>query len=277
MNKINKKIICFIAVFLLCFSMASAANLLTTKIEGEISGFSGISQLDNSDGTSLNVTIHNSTGGIVVSRNAAAGIYLTNMTIVMAGAKFNLNYSTNYIYTLSTIYGDFTYNFTTPSYPGLGALHTGQTAGYTGTGGEDADVDGTSKSYTNSSCGTGTVGDDYTGLCWQWDDYDTTRTWEQALTYCNDLELGGHADWRLPNRNELITMLDYSCYSATPEHCHSDFQNTAFEWHGTTDYYWSSTTRPDSTGYAYIAVVGYGGIEYSGKTYTYYVRCVRSD
>jgi len=256
--------------------MANAANLLT-KVENEISGFSGISQLDNSDGTSVNVTIHNSTGGTVVSRNAAAGIYLENMTIVMAGAKFNLSYGTNYIYNLSTIYGDFTYNFTTPSCPGLGALHTGQTAGYTGTGGEDADVDGTSKSYTNSSCGTGTVGDDYTGLCWQWDDYDTIRTWEQALTYCNDLELGGHADWRLPTVNELSTMIDNSCDSATPAHCDSNFQNTAFKWRSTSDYYWSSTTSPDSTGYAYSAGMYNGYVSNAVKANTNYVRCVRSD
>jgi len=45
--------------------------------------FEGLSQLDNSDGVSVNMTILNSTGGVVVSRNAAAGVYLTNMSIVM--------------------------------------------------------------------------------------------------------------------------------------------------------------------------------------------------
>ena len=268
----NKKIICFIAVFLLCFSMADAAIL--TKIENEISKFSGISYLDNSDGISVNVTIHNSSGGVVVSRNAAVGIYKENMTIVMAGAKFNLSYGTGYIYNLSTIYGDFTYNFTTPSYPALSSLHTGQTTCWNAAGGvisctdtgQDADLDGKSKSYTNSSCGTGTVGDDYTGLCWQWD-YVSGKTWVNALTYCNVLDLGGHTDWRLPNAVELRTMLDYS---------RSDYKNPAFSWSGS--YYWSSTTRPDSTGFAYFADVDYGYIIYfGGKSSTYYVRCVRSD
>ena len=288
MNKINKKTICFIAVFLLFLSMAKAENVLTTKIEGEISGLSGISELDNSDGTSVNVTIHNSTG-IVVSRNAAAGVYLANMTIVMTGAKFNLSYSADYIYNLSTIYGDFTYNFTTPSHPGLGALalHTGQTQCYNSTNhavecsityeGQDGQKDGTSKSYTNSSCGTGTVGDDHTGLCWQWDDYDTPLNWTDALDYCNELSLGGHTDWRLPSAAEIITMMDYSCNSSDPAHCYSDFQNTAFEWTTTTGSYWSSTTRPEYTGTAYYAYMYTGDIGNVGKTFARYVRCVRSE
>jgi len=274
MNKINKKTICFIAVFLLFLSMAKAENVLTTKIEGEISGLSGISELDNSDGTSVNVTIHNSTG-IVVSRNAAAGVYLANMTIVMTGAKFNLSYSADYIYNLSTIYGDFTYNFTTPSHPGLGALHTGQTTSYET--GDDADLDGTNKSYTNSSCGTGTVGDDHTGLCWQWDDYDTPLNWTDALDYCNELSLGGHTDWRLPSAAEIITMMDYSCDSSDPAHCYADYQNTAFKWRSTNDRYWSSTTRPDDTGFAYYATMNYGNIYIDVKYITNYVRCVRSE
>jgi hypothetical protein len=33
--------------------------------------------------------------------------------------------------------------------------------------------------------------------------------WCNALAYCEDLELGGHDDWRLPNVRELQSILDY--------------------------------------------------------------------
>jgi len=274
MNKMNKKTICFFAVFLLFLGIASAASLLT-KIEGEISGFSGIASLDNSDGTSLNVTIHNSTGGVVVSRNAAAGIYNASMTIVMTGAKFNLSYSTDYTYNLSTEYGDFTYNFTTPAKPTAHAFHTGQNISYAT--GDDADLDGTSKSYTDN--GDDTITDEHTRLMWlKYDSGATTMNWTNALIYCNNNETAGYTDWRLPTAVEIITMIDYSCDSGTPDHCSDNFANAAFEWSNTDGVYWSSTTRPDDTGHAYIAdMYDVGGIYDTGETGTNYVRCVRSE
>jgi len=99
---------------LFCVSLVQA-GVLTTKIELEISALSGITQLDNSDGGSVNVSILNSAGGEVVTRKAAAGVYKTNMSVIMTGDKFDLNYGTNYTYRLITTYGNFSYNFTTPA------------------------------------------------------------------------------------------------------------------------------------------------------------------
>ena len=54
--------------------------------------------------------------------------------------------------------------------------------------------------------GDGTVTDTSTesnvatrGLIWD--------KWQGALSYCENLNLAGHNDWRLPNRNELFTIL----------------------------------------------------------------------
>lgn len=56
----------------------------------------------------------------------------------------------------------------------------------------------------------GTITDNATGLMWQQADDGTMRNWENALSYCENLSLGGHTDWRLPNAKELHSILDYN-------------------------------------------------------------------
>jgi len=80
----------------------------------------------------------------------------------------------------------------------------------------------------------GTVTDTSTGLIWQQDTYHTPLTWQEALQYCEFLELGGYNDWRLPNRNELMSLIDYSRYDPA-------IDTTIFP--NTSPYlYWTSTT-----------------------------------
>ncbi len=107
-----------LTIFLLLISLVSASSFQTT-VELKISSLTGVSELDNSDGTSLLITIINSTG-VVVSRNAAAGVYKAGSIIPITGEKFNLDYATDYTYNLSTDYGDFLYYFSTPAEPAVG-------------------------------------------------------------------------------------------------------------------------------------------------------------
>ncbi|MCB1306545.1 MAG: DUF1566 domain-containing protein [Leptospiraceae bacterium] len=100
--------------------------------------------------------------------------------------------------------------------------------------------------FTNN--GNGTITDNATGLTWQQGDSGTSRTFDQALTYCEGLSLGGSSNWRVPNIKELQSILDYS---RAPDYTGSAAINSIFNAtsftneEGITDYatYWSSTTH----------------------------------
>ncbi|MFH1412803.1 MAG: DUF1566 domain-containing protein [bacterium] len=154
------------------------------------------------------------------------------------------------------------------------SLHSGQTTSY-GTAPDDADNDGTAKSYTDNA--NDTVTDNHTGLIWQ--KYDqVAKTWENALSYCDTLTLGGSSAWRLPSNVEGFTMFDYGCAAAGGS-CYGDYQNSALDWTNTTDtgILWTSTTRVDSSSNAYNLYAELGSTNMYGvsKTGTYTVRCVR--
>jgi hypothetical protein len=112
-----------------------------------------------------------------------------------------------------------------------------------------------------------TVTDSTTGLVWQDDATPAQMTWESAIRYCEELDLGGNTDWRLPNINELTSIVDDTTSSPAIS---SVFVNT------TSTYYWSSTTAAGYTSDAWY-VSFYYGLQYSYyKTDSNYVRCVRA-
>jgi len=176
-------------------------------------------------------------------------------------------------------------------------LHSGQTTCYnadnnpdscppsTGPGNQDANWDGTPKSYTPNGCGGGTVLDNHTGLCWQKDHKNdcTPLKWENALSYCSTLANGSGGltdgssagDWRVPSYVELATLPDMNYPSSS--YLNSVFTQTG--WNSTCHGYWSSTTVPSSTSDAYYLYSYDGIIYYGGKTigFSYGVRCVRSE
>lgn len=89
--------------------------------------------------------------------------------------------------------------------------------------------------------GDGTVTDTLSGLMWQQEAADRMK-WEAALTYCENLNLAEHDDWRLPNVNELQSLVDYS--TSLPA-----IDSTAFPDTDTNEaYYWSSTHELGASG-----------------------------
>ena len=128
----------------------------------------------------------------------------------------------------------------------------------------------------------GTITDNNTGLMWQKQDDGNMYNWYQAsgtydATYnpgpqsaCGSLTLGGHSDWRLPTKKELISIVDYSIPYTGPSIDTTYFPNTK------STGYWSSTASAIYPVGAWC-VLFYDGSVYIGYKYNgSYVRCVRS-
>jgi hypothetical protein len=115
--------------------------------------------------------------------------------------------------------------------------------------------------------GDGSVTDTKTGLMWQQADA-VVMTWAAALTYCENLQLANHDDWRLPNINELQSIVDYSKNNPS-------IDTVAFP--GTmSSGYWSSTTGVDSNDAWYVYFNC--GFVYDGYKYnSLFVRAVRGE
>ena len=110
------------------------------------------------------------------------------------------------------------------------------------------------------------VKDSVSKLEWQDNAVGSTMAWEDAITHCEELSLGGHSDWRLPNVNELKSIVDRSKdYPAIV----NGFENTS------SNTYWSSTTIEYDKDYAWVVYFGNGYVDYGSKGSNYYVRCVR--
>jgi len=123
----------------------------------------------------------------------------------------------------------------------------------------------------------GTVTDTMTGLVWL-KDANCTETvggvarasgllsWPAALTWCNNLASGkcglsdnsAAGEWRLPNINEMRSLVDYGRHDPALPAGHP-FANVRSVW------YWSSTTNPVYTGGAYNVGMSRGSIHVTGK------------
>lgn len=177
---------------------------------------------------------------------------------------------------------------------------TGQTKCYNSSGaeiacsgtGQDGEYTINPMSFTDN--GNGTVNDNNTGLMWQkcsigqnndpacsgavqyYNWYKASGTYDASYNpssqdVCGSLNLGGHSDWRLPEKMELMSIVDYSIPYPGPTIKTTYFPNTI------SSKYWSSTTYVSSPNYAWSVDFYYGYVSSYGKIYGYYyVRCVRS-
>lgn len=124
----------------------------------------------------------------------------------------------------------------------------------------------------------GTVTDNLTALVWLQDaNCFSTRTWTTALSDANGLVDGAcglsdgssAGDWRLPNTNELHSLIDLT-QSGSPKlpsgHPFTTVQSD----------YWSSTSNNIGAVYAWYISLNDGLVYYHGKNFTRYVWPVRA-
>ncbi|MBE0646407.1 MAG: DUF1566 domain-containing protein [Bacteroidales bacterium] len=111
---------------------------------------------------------------------------------------------------------------TEPTVNNYKMIATGQTALYNADGnevsslvsgdtcyGQDANyLKGATMSYKDN--GDATVTDNNTGLMWQQVPSSNGYTWQQAVDYCNSLELGSYSDWRMPSCKELYSISNFA-------------------------------------------------------------------
>ena len=130
---------------------------------------------------------------------------------------------------------------------------------------------------------TNIVYDTTTNLEWldSYDGYDTNLTWEKAIDFCEnytsvdaDAIETPKSDWRLPNINELKSLIDYT--RSKPAIIGGE---GVFIYVNQSSDYWSSTTKLASTkDRAYTVIFQYGKVSYEYKRVGINTsfRCVRN-
>jgi hypothetical protein len=105
--------------------------------------------------------------------------------------------------------------------------------------------------------------DPVSGLMWTRKDNGSHVFWQQASNYCNNLQLGGFSDWRLPSIDELEAVYD----DTQPGHIKGGISLT-FPW------IWSSS-EGRRTGESYFYNFGRGGSSSSSGGSSTFALCVR--
>lgn len=155
---------------------------------------------------------------------------------------------------------------------------TGQTTSYaTGDDGDlERGVTWPSPRFTDN--GNGTVTDNLTGLVWLKNaDCFGVKTWADALNSANNLADGqcgltdgsSAGDWRLPNRKELRSLIDYS-KDNPPLPTGHPFSNVQLS-----KFYWSSTSDSTDSSAAFYVNMQVGFVLPYNKSESYYVWPVR--
>jgi hypothetical protein len=125
----------------------------------------------------------------------------------------------------------------------------------------------------------GIIKDNGTGLIWQkcsigqtYSDNDCIgtairKTWKESLSSCSEQTLDGK-NWRLPNINELKSIVEDQIYSSNTAIHEGFFPHTRMS------RYWSSSTSTGDISESWYVDFHHGHTNDGSKTDTNYVRCV---
>lgn len=126
--------------------------------------------------------------------------------------------------------------------------------------------------------GDGTVTDFPTGLMWKQcaeglseagcvTGAPATFIWQAALQHAEEAVFAGRSDWRLPNKNELASLVEQRCDA--PAINLRAFPNTP------SSLFWSSSPDASHPNHAWNVYFGHGYVDYGYKDFASHVRLVR--
>ncbi|MBO4711880.1 SEL1-like repeat protein [bacterium] len=118
--------------------------------------------------------------------------------------------------------------------------------------------------------------------------------WNDAVNYCKNLNEGGYSDWRLPNIDELRTLIQNHSGTQSGGTCPISEKAGKLAWSertgdcngisgsnfsklGDTDWFWSSSTLSDNSNFAWNVLFDIGSVFNNFKNGGINVRCVRQD
>jgi hypothetical protein len=104
-----------------------------------------------------------------------------------------------------------------------------------------------------------TITDTCTGLMWQKKPFSGDHLWEAGLSLCEDLELAGHDDWRLPNAHELHSLVDYG----SPRGIYEGFASELPE---PGAFFWTSSTYGLEGIFTHTPIVALGSFWFEYRT-----------
>jgi len=116
--------------------------------------------------------------------------------------------------------------------------------------------------------------DKETGLVWAKDaNMDGSKEWQDAINFCANLSISDRKGWRLPEREELASLLDMSVSGSPKLPDGHPFTNVQSYF-----YYWCSTPYASNTaGWAWVVSMDNGYVGCDVKDSNLYVWPVRSD
>ncbi len=159
----------------------------------------------------------------------------------------------------------------------------GQISGYTPVNNEDLNISmqfgvnwSTNTRFIVDSTGSN-VYDSLTGLMWTKNANDAgEKNWTNAIAYCEALDYGGFDDWRMPNRNELASLIDYSQINPAIPLGHPFTSVNELMTDGGNQNYWTGSTYAKDTEKAWFVSFINGRLYYFGKGNSLHTWAVRN-
>jgi len=103
--------------------------------------------------------------------------------------------------------------------------------------------------------GNGTVTDTKTGLMWAAKDSGSGVNWQNARSYCENYRVGGHTDWRMPTKDELVGLYN-GVHRYLKSGCGRDAHVTEFIRFECGTWVWASETRGSEAAYLSFGALG---------------------